>query len=349
MTTKPGIEKDGFGTTRDGKQVDRYTLRNASGLTAKIVTYGATVTELQLPDRNGQFADVVLGFDNLRQYETQSPYFGCVAGRVAFRITEATFTLDGKSYQLTRNTGRHHLHGGVRGFSKVVWAAEPREREEGPTVELSYLSPDGDQGYPGNLQAAAVVTLTNRGELKFEFAAATDQPTPVNLTHHGYFNLAGAGSGDILGHVLQIDAEQYTPTDEEITPTGEFASVRDTPLDFTVPTAIGARVDQVGGYDLSYLHNHQDGSLARVATAAEPTTGRRMEVFTTAPAIVLYTGHYLDGTLVGKGGKTYPKYAGLCLETGHLPDAVHQPKFPSVILRPGRTYRHTCVYRFGQE
>ena len=347
--TKAGMEQDVFGTTSDGSQVDRYTLRNAGGLMARIITYGATVTELHVPDRDGNPADVVLGFDNPAQYETESPYFGCVAGRVAFRIAEGKFTLDGKSYQLTLNNGRHHLHGGVRGFSKVVWKAEPLDRKEGPAVRFSYSSPDGDQGYPGNLRATAEFTLTDAGELKIEFTATTDQATPVNLTHHGYFNLAGAGSGNILDHVLQIDADQYTPADEDLTPTGQFAPVKETPFDFTTPTAIGARVDETGGYDLSYLHNHQDGSMARLATAGEPTTGRVMEVFANTPAIVLYTGHYLDGTLKGKGGKVYPKFAGFCLETGHLPDAVHHPKFPPVILRPGETYRHTCIYRFSDD
>jgi aldose 1-epimerase len=345
--TKAGIEKEVFGTTSDGARVDRFTLRNAGGMTVRVVTYGATVTELHVPDRDGNLDDVVLGFDKLSQYETESPYFGCVAGRVAFRIAEGRFTLDGKSYQLTLNNGRHHLHGGVRGFSKVVWEAEAVEQDEGPTVRFTHLSHDGDQGYPGNLRATAVFTLTDKNELKIEFTATTDQPTPVNLTHHGYFNLAGAGSGDILDHVLQIDADQYTPTDEDLTPTGEFAAVRGTSFDFTAAKTIGDRVEDAGGgYDLSYLHNHQDDSLAAVATAYHPTNGRAMEVLTTAPAIVLYTGHYLDGTLQGKRGKTYPKFAGLCLEPGHLPDAVHHPKFPSVILHPGETYEHTCIYRF---
>jgi aldose 1-epimerase len=343
---KPGIEKDVFGTTSDGKPVERYVLRNANGLAVGLITYGATVTELLVPDRQGAFADVVLGFNNLAQYETESPYFGCVAGRVAFRIAEGRFTLDGKSYQLTLNNGRHHLHGGVRGLSKVVWEARPLETAQGKAVEFTHTSPDGDQGYPGNLQVAVIYELTDDDELLIQYSATTDQPTPVNLTHHSYFNLAGAGSGDILGHVLHIDADRYTPTDKELTPTGEFASAIGTPFDFTTPTAIGARIEQVGGYDLSYLLNHQAGSLARVATACEPTSGRSMEVLATAPAVILYTGHYLDGTLQGKDGKVYPKFAGLCLETGHLPDSVHHPKFPSVILRPGETYRQTCVYRF---
>jgi len=340
-----GVEKDLFGTTADGVQVDRYTLRNANGAVARIITYGATVTELHLPDRDGRFDDVVLGFDNLAQYEAESPYFGCVVGRVAFRIARGKFELDGKSYQLTLNNGPHHLHGGVKGFSKVVWEAEPTESEDAPAVKFTHLSPDGDQGYPGNLRIAAVYTLTERNELKIDFTATTDQPTPVNLTHHGYFNLAGAASGDVLDHVLSIDAEWYTPLGEDLTPTGQIAPVEGTPLDFTEPTRIGAR--QGGGYDLSYLHNLLGGSLAHVATAWDPGTGRVMEVHTTAPGIVLYTGVYLDGTLKGKGGAVYGKHAGFCLETGHPPDAVHHPDFPSVILRPGQTYRHMCTYRFS--
>lgn len=341
-----GVEKDKFGVTSQGEPVDRYTLRNAHGLVARIMTFGATVTELHVPDRAGRCADVVLGFDALAPYEARGPYFGCVVGRVAFRIAEGTFQLGGTSYQLTRNAGRHHLHGGIRGFSHVVWKAEPVSCSQGPAVAFTHFSPDGDQGYPGNLQATAVFTLTDRDELKIEFKATADQPTPVNLAHHGYFNLRGAGEGDVLDHRLQIDAEWYNRTDEDMTPTGELARVAGTPFDFRQPTPIGARIRDAGGYDLSYLHRHQGGGLARVAAVWEPLSGRAMEVSTTAPGIVLYTGNYLDGTLRGKEGKSYPQFAGLCLETGGLPDAVHHPGFPSVILLPGQTYRHTCVYRF---
>ena len=345
-----GIQKDVFGVTADGIRVDRYTLAGASGLMIRLITYGATVTELHTPDRHGKPDDVVLGFDRLEQYETESPYFGCVVGRVAFRITEGRFELDGKPYELTLNTGPHHLHGGVKGLSWVVWEAEPLDGET-PAVKLTHRSPDGDQGYPGNLDLSVVYSLGDRNEMRIDYSATTDAPTPVNLTHHGYFNLAGAGSGDVWGHTLRLDADRYSLTDEAIIPTGELAPVEGTRFDFTQPTPLGARVERSGGttagYDLAYLLRRQDGSLAHVATMHEPTTGRVMEVETTAPAMVFYTGEYLDGTLRGKGGTIYPRHAAFCLEPGHLPDSVHHPGFPSVILRPGETYRQTSVYRFA--
>jgi aldose 1-epimerase len=345
-----GIEKNGFGTTSEGIEVDRYVLRNSHGLSLSLVTYGATVTELWLPDRDGKLDDVVLGFDNLAQYETQSPYFGCTVGRVAFRITAGKFTLDGKSYQLTCNSGGHHLHGGSKGFSKRVWKAEPEERPGAVSVKLSLRSADGDQGYPGDLAVSAVHTLTDQNEFRIDYTATADQPTPINLTHHGYFNLAGAGVGDVLGHVLRLDADRYTPSDKTMSPTGEIATVKGTPLDFTRPTPVGERIDTPqgvpDGYDLAYLQNHPAGALATVAMLLEPRSGRTMEVLTTEPAIIFYTGNYLDGTLKGKRGAAYGKHAGLCLESGRLPDSVNHANFPSVILRPGQTYRHTCVYRF---
>jgi aldose 1-epimerase len=345
------LEQDAFGHTADGVPVDRYTLRNARGVIVRLITYGATVTELWTPDQQGRLADVVLGFDNLAQYETQSPYFGCMAGRVAFRIAHAEFTLDGRQYQLTRNDGLHHLHGGVRGFSRVVWQAEPTSSDLGPAVKFTYRSPDGDQGYPGTLAIAVVYTLTEQCELRIDCTATTDRPTLVNLTHHSYFNLAGAGSGDILGHVLQLDADRWIAGEEPDLPSGEIAPVQNTPYDFIRPTPIGARIHQAGskikGYDLCYLHNHPDGTLARVATVHEPFSGRTMEVSTTEPAIVLYTGNYLDGSLQGKNGTVYQKHAGLCLETGRPPDAIHYPIFPTIVLRPEQVYHHTCVYRFS--
>ena len=343
------IEKEAFGVTTDGTPVDRYTLRNDGGAMLRLITYGAVVTELHVPDRSGRVEDVVLGFDELKQYETVSPYFGCVAGRVAFRIAGGRFELDGKTYQLALNNGPHHLHGGTRGFSHLVWQAEPVERQDGPAVELTLASPDGDQGYPGNLRVSVVYMLTHRNELAVDFAATTDRPTPINLTHHGYFNLTGPALTDIRGHELWIDADRYSPLNKDLTPTGTIESVEGTPLDFTSPIAIGARQD--GCYDLAYLHNHADGflnnELEHVATAHDPATGRVMEVHTTAPAIILYSGIYLDGSLRGKNGAVYPKHAGFCMEAGHLPDSVNHAEFPSTILRPGETYRHRCVYRFG--
>lgn len=350
-TGEATIERDAFGETADGVPVDRYTLRNARGMMVRIITYGATVTELWTPDRQGTAADVVLGFDHLSQYETQSPYFGCTVGRVAFRIAGGEFVLDDIPYRLTLNDGSHHLHGGAKGFSRVVWQAEPLPSGVVPGIRFKYRSPDGDQGYPGTLDATVVYTLTAEGGLRIDYTATTDRPTPVNLTHHSYFNLAGAGQGDVLGHVLEIDADQWIPAEEPDLPSGDVASVEGTPFDFTRPMPIGARVYQVGGktrgYDLAYLHNHPDGDLARVATVYEPRSGRVMDVVTTEPGLVLYGGNYLDGSLRGKGGAAYAQYSGVCLETGRPPDAVHHPHFPSTILRPGQVYRHTCIYRFS--
>jgi aldose 1-epimerase len=349
--TQAQIEKDVFGTTADGVDVDRYTLKGADGMTVRLITYGATVTELHVTDRDGKLDDVVLGFDRLEQYENESPYFGCIVGRVAFRIVKGTFDLDGNTYRLTLNNGPHHLHGGTRGFSKLVWNAEPVAGEEAPAVRFTYHSPDGDQGYPGNLDVAVVYSLNASGEMKIDYTATADRPTPVNLTHHGYFNLAGAASGDVLDHVLWLDADRYSPTDDALVPTGELAPVEATRFDFTKPTATGARMDRIGdksiGYDLAYLLRRQGGSLAHVATMHEPATGRTLEVHTTAPAMVFYTGEYLDGTLCGKGGTIYPRHGAFCLEPGHLPDSVHHAEFPSVIVRPGETYRQTSVYRFS--
>ena len=347
------IDKDGFGTTAQGAPVERYTLRNAAGMTVRLITYGATVTELWVPDRQGQKSDVVLGFDRLASYEdtAKNPYFGATVGRVAFRITQGRFTIDGKSYQLSLNTPPHHLHGGVRGLSRTVWKAQPIESATEPAVRLTCTSPDGDQGYPGKLDVEIVYTLTSHNGLKIDYTATAERPTPVNLTHHGYFNLAGAGNGDVLGHILQINAEYYTPLNEKRLPTGEVAPVQATPLDFRRPTAIGARLqaspEVADGYDLSYPLDLADGSLRHAATLSEPGSGRAMEVWTTQPAIVLYTGNYLDGAAPGKNGAAYRKHAGVCLETAHLPDSINQPKFPSIVLRPGQTYRHTCLYRFS--
>ncbi len=338
------IKTDLFGTTADGQPVKQYTLRSAAGITARIIDYGATLTELLVPDHQGTVGDVVLGFDNLRQYETESPYFGCIVGRVAFRTTNATFTLAGRTYHLTRNAGAHHLHGGTRGLSKVVWQAEPLKHSDSPGVQFHYCSPDGDQGYPGNLDVSVTYTLTPRRELRIDYKATTDQATPVNLTHHSYFNLAGAAAKDVLGHRLQLAADRYTTMDADSIPTGEIVSVADTPFDFRQKTAIGARIEAAGGYDLSYLRT---AGSDIVAVLEDPVSGRRMEVETTSPAIVLYTGEYLDGSLRGKQGVRYGKRAGVCLEAGYLPDSVNQPTFPPIILQPDRNYRERCVYRFS--
>lgn len=350
---KPAIAKAPFGTTAEGARVERYTLRNARGASARLITFGATLTELWMPDRRGELADVVLGFDNLRQYETQSPYFGCIVGRTAFRIFHGKFMLDGQSRQLDLNAGPHHMHGGAKGFSHVVWQAEASMTDDGPSVRLCYRSPDGDQGYPGTLDAVVVYTLTDENALCIECTATTDQPTPINLTHHSYFNLAGAGRGDILGHVLQLDADRWCADEETEQPEGQTVASAGTPYDFARPTAIGARIDATDpndkGYDKCHLLSRSGDGLVRVATLSEPCCGRSMDVLTTEPSIVLYTGNYLDGSLRGKSGLTYSRRAGVCLETGLPPNAVNLPQFSGSILRPGQTYRHTCVYRFSAD
>lgn len=348
-----GVEKDTFGATAQGTPVDRYTLRNARGMMLRVVTYGATVTELWAPDRQGQLDDLVLGFDQLATYETQSPYFGCVVGRVAFRIPGGKFSLDGQDYQLLLNSGKHHLHGGPKGLSKVVWTARPLAQAKCPTVEFTYKSPDGDQGYPGNLSVTMIYSLTEDNEWRIDYTAVTDRPTLVNLTNHSYFNLAGAASGrNVEGQTLQLDADRYSATDATMTPTGELAPVQGTAFDFTKPARIGSRIDQTGptnGYDLAYLVNRPGDLAACAARVTEPTTGRTLEVRTTQPALIFYTGNALNGTLRGKQGAMYNQRAGLCLETGHLPDSIHHANFPSVVLRPGETFRHTCIYKFAVE
>jgi aldose 1-epimerase len=349
--SQASVSKEPFGRTADGTPVDRYTLTNVNGMKVRLINYGATVTELWTADRQGQLADVVLGFDNLSQYETQSPYFGCIVGRVAFRIAGAQFELDGQTYHLSQNRKGGHLHGGVKGFSHCVWHAEPTADPQSPGVRLTLRSPDGDQGYPGNLDITVVYSLTPQNEMRIDCAATTDHATPINLTHHGYFNLAGAGRGTILDNVLQLDADRWIVADEPDVPSGVIAKVQGTPFDFTRPMSIGARIGQVGGktrgYDLAYLHNQPEGRLSRIGTLLDPASGRSMDVSTNEPGVVFYCANFLDGTLRGKGGANYPQHSAVCLETGRPPDCVHYPHFPSTILRPGQTYRHTCVYRFS--
>lgn len=351
--TRPAIEKDRFGVTADGLAVDRYTLRNARGTTVRLITFGATVTEMWVPDRHGDRADVVLGFDDLALYEKSRTYFGCTVGRVAFRIDEGRFTLGGRPYQLTINAAPHHLHGGTQGLSKIVWQAEPVDSPAGPAVRFTCRSPDGDQGYPGALDVAVVYTLTADDELRIEYRATSDQDTPVSLTHHGYFNLAGAGKGDVLGHVLTLAAAGRAVSDERGMPTGVIAPVAGTAFDFRTPKAIAHDMrpgtETAAGFDTAFVVERRGEGLVPVARLAEPGSGRVLEVLSTEPAVVLYTGNYLDGTLLGKGGVPYRRHAGLCLETAHLPNSVNRPEFPSIILRPGKTYTQTCVYRFMVE
>ncbi len=350
---KLSVKKESFGKTPDGVEIDQYILTNANGMTAKIITYGAILTELDVPDRDGKLGDVVLGFDNLKDYLERNPHFGATTGRVANRIAKGKFTLDGKEYTLAINNGPNSLHGGLKGFDKKVWKAGAKPTPNGAAVELNYVSKDGEEGYPGNLTVVVIYTLTNDNALRIDYTATTDKATPVNLTNHSYFNLAGPKSGDILGHELMIAAEKYTPTDDTQIPTGEIKPVKDTPLNFTTPRRIGDRIDQLksspgGGYDHNFVLNsggkEEPGFAVRVS---EPNTGRIMEMYTTEPAVQLYTGNYLDGKLTGRGGVVYKKHAGFCLEAQHFPDSVHHENFPSIILKPGETYHQTTIYKFS--
>jgi aldose 1-epimerase len=344
------ITKTFFGKTDDGRAVDLYTITNTNKMAVKITNYGGIVTSIMAPDKNGESDDVVLGFNTLETYLEGHPYFGAIVGRYGNRIARGQFILKGVTYKLAANNGENHLHGGINGFDKVVWKAKEIKKENEVGVRLSYLSKDGEEGYPGNLSAVVTYTLTNDNELKIHYEAETDKPTPVNLTHHSYFNLGGAGSGDILGHVLTLDADRYTPVDEGLIPTGELKPVADTPMDFTTPTAIGKCIHEVkGGYDHNYVLNNWNQvqpSLRLAAKVVEPTSGRVMEVWTTEPGMQFYTGNFLDGTITGKKGKIYHKHYGFCLETQHFPDSPNKPNFPSTILEPGQKYTHTTVYKF---
>lgn len=348
-TAHSSITKQAWGETVDKEQVDLFTLTNKNGMVAKITNYGGIVTELHTPDKAGKVGNVVLGFDSLKPYFKESPYFGCIVGRVANRIAKGHFELNGTKYNLAVNNGPNSLHGGLRGFDKRVWKAESSESTEGPSLKLTYTSKDMEEGYPGNLQTTVTYTLTNQNELKITYAAKTDKATPVNLTNHSYFNLAGPGSRDILDHELMIDADKYTPVDETMIPTGDNVSVKSTPMDFTKPERIGARIAEVkGGYDHNYVLNSGGGKLALAARLKEPSSGRVMETWTTEPGVQFYSGNFLDGTVTGNGG-TYKKHYGMCLETQHFPDSVNQPKFPSIILEPGKTYEQTTVYKFTHD
>ena len=342
---KASIQRSAFGKLPEGTAVELFTLRNAHGLIAKITNYGTIITELHVPDRNGALGDVVLGFDNLAQYLRGHPCFGCTVGRVANRIAGGRFVLEGKTYTLAINNGPNHLHGGLKGFDKVLWQATPLA---GAAVKFAYTSREGEEGYPGTLAVEVIMRLTDADELRIDYSALTDKPTPVNLTNHSYFNLAG--QGDALAHELMLAADYYTPADAHSIPTGQIAPVKGTPLDFTTPHPIGSRFSQLKcdpiGYDNNFVLNGGGKSLAFAARVLEPVSGRVMELFTTEPGVQLYTANYLDGSLTGKGGAVYRRHAAFCLETQHYPDSVNQPKFPSVILRPGQTYRQTTVHKF---
>jgi aldose 1-epimerase len=348
------IEQSAFGKTADGQDVSLFALQNASGMKATLTNYGATVISLFAPDRNGNFDDVVFGFPTLESYLQEHPFFGGTIGRYGNRIGKGRFKLDGVEYKLATNNGENHLHGGVKGFHKVVWSAAPVKQDSAVSVKFSYLSKDGEEGYPGNLSCTVTYSLTNNNELKIEYHATTDKATPVNLTHHGYFNLAGQGKEDILNHQLEIFADRFTPVDEGLIPTGELRPVEGTPMDFRQPHAIGERIDsddeqlQFGhGYDHNWVLNNSNGSLALAARVYESTTGRMMEVWTTEPGLQFYSGNFLDGSLTGKDNQVYKYRYGFCLETQHFPDSPNKPDFPSTILRPGETYSTETIYRFS--
>jgi aldose 1-epimerase len=349
--------KSSFGKTPDGQDVDLYLLTNKNGMEAAISTYGGTVVSLKVPDRGGKFADVVLGYDSVDGYVADKVFFGATIGRYGNRIAHAQFSLDGKTYTLAKNNGENTLHGGVKGFNKVLWTAKEVPSKAGQALELTYLSKDGEEGFPGNLNVRVVFTLTDTNELKIEYSATTDKDTVVNLTNHSYFNLAGQGTGDILGHQLMLVADKFTPVDSGLIPTGELRSVEGTPFDFRKSTAIGARINQddeqlkLGkGYDHNFvLRRPAAPAMSLAARVAEPMSGRVLEVWTTEPGIQFYTGNFLDGSAHGKGGQAYGLHAGFCLETQHFPDSPNQPKFPSVVLKPGARYHTTTIYKFSTE
>ncbi len=341
-----GITQDVFGHLSDGTPVLLFTLNNDRGVSARVMNYGATLVELMVPDRDGRPGDVVLGFDAFDRYPAGSQYFGCIVGRVANRIRGARFCLDGTEYTLTANDGANHLHGGEQGFGKVMWQCEPMTHEAGPALSCTYTSADGEEGYPGTLTVTVNYILTRSGVLRLEYRATADKPTPVNLTNHSYYNLACGGT--VLEHILTLRASRYTEPDASLTPTGRILPVAGTPLDFTRAASVGGRMGQLetGGYDHNYVIDPAISRLARTAELYEPQSGRVMEVYTTEPGIQLYTGNFLNG-ITGKAGRSYARHSGLCLETQHFPDAVHQPEFPSVVLRPDATYTQVTEFAFS--
>ena len=337
--------KEAFGKTPDGQEAFLFTLINKSGMLAKITNYGGTIISLMVPDKNNKFADVVLGFDNLDGYIKDNPFFGCLVGRYANRIANGKFRIDGVEYNLAINNGPNSLHGGTKGFDKVIWQGQELMSKEGPALKLTYTSKDGEEGYPGNLKCSVIYTLTNKNELKIDYFAVTDKTTVINLTNHSYFNLKGHDAPDMLEQLLYINADSYTVADENLIPTGKIETVKDTPLDFTCEMPIGSRIEEAGGYDHNYIINNPDGKLTLAARVIEPESGRIMETLTTQPGVQLYTANFLNGSHKGKSA-VYKKYAGFCLETQHYPDSPNKPMFPSTILKPGQIYQHTTVYRF---
>jgi aldose 1-epimerase len=344
------VERKPFGTLPDGRRAELFTLSRGS-LAVSVTNWGGHIVSILAPDRAGTVADVTLGYKDLAGYVGDTFYLGCLVGRYANRIAKGDFTLEGKRYTLARNNGPNALHGGPTGFQKRLWDA--RVTKGGEAVELSYVSKDGEEGYPGTLTATVVYSLTADSGLRIDYKATTDRTTIVNLTNHAYFNLAGEGSGDILGHEMQIEADAFTPVDATLIPTGEVRKVDGTPFDFRRPVAIGARIGAAdeqmkagGGYDMNYALRGQAGTLRLAARVTEPKSGRVLEMMTTEPGVQFYSGNFLDGTAAGKSGKAYGLRSGFCLEAQHFPDSPNQPKFPSPVLRPGETYTQTTIYRF---
>ena len=347
-TKTAAIKTEPFGVAPDGKQIYLYTLSNRNGMVVKITNYGAIVTSVITPDKKGQLGDIVLGFNSMEGYVPNNPHFGGIVGRFANRIEHGEFTLNGQKYTLAKNDFPNHLHGGNTGFDRVVWNAETLPALN--AVKLTYLSRDREEGYPGNLNTTVIYTLTDDNALKIAYEATTDKATPVNLTNHSYFNLSAGKAKDILNHVVTIHADKFTEADKNLIPTGKLAPVQGTPYDFTSPQTIGSRINTLDvnhGYDVNYVINKSGNVLTHAATVCEPTSGRTAEVHTTQPGIQLYTGYHLDGSLTGKNGVTYERYAGLCLETQHFPDSPNQENFPSTILKPGDTYRTSTAYKFS--
>ena len=350
------IEQSDFGTTSDGNPVEKYTISHDSGLEMSVISYGGIITSLKVPNKDGEYEDVVLGFDNIQDYEDGSPYFGAIIGRYGNRIADAEFTLDGEKYQLEANDGPNSLHGGEKGFDKVIWDVEPSTEGDTASLKLTYTSKDGEGGYPGNLETTVTYTLTPDNELQIQYEATTDKKTVVNLTQHSYFNLSGDFSEKILDHVVEINADQYLPVNETLIPTGEIRSVEGTPFDFTEPTVIseGMKMENSNeqlsrgpGFDHCWVLNEQNSGVRLAASAYEPKSGRFMEVYTNEPAMQFYIGNFLDGSLPAKGGGNYEKRTGFCMETQHYPDSPNQEKFPSTVLEPGQKYTSETSYKFS--
>ncbi|MCC7054497.1 MAG: galactose mutarotase [Gemmatimonadaceae bacterium] len=354
--TPAGVQTAPFGTLPSGQAVTQYTLKNANGIELRAITYGGIITSLKTPDKTGAFADIVLGYDNLDGYLKTTPYFGAIVGRYGNRIAKGKFTLDGTTHTLATNNGPNALHGGVVGFDKVLWTGKPVTVAGGQAVEFSYTSKDGEEGYPGTLQVTVRYTLTDSNQLQIEYHATTDKATPVNITQHSYFNLAGDGSGDVLKHEVTLNADRFTPVDSTLIPTGALQSVAGTPFDFRKPTAIGARINDTdtqlkngGGYDHNWVLTRNGEGLSAAAHVYEPTSGRTLHVETTEPGVQFYTGNFLDGTITGKSGHVYKYRNGFCLETQHFPDSPNQAAFPSTILKPGAEHVSRTVFTFGVE